>query len=182
MSLADDYEPFPAVAASALRTLARGDIGDAGVAHVVTGFAELPAHPDVEPAMKILAESGTAMVCLTNGAEETTEGFLRRNGLEAYVDQIISVSEADSWKPRTRVYRYALERLRRSADEVALVAVHAFDCHGAKRAGLTVGWASRLEGHYAEVFRSADVTGTDLVDVVRGLLELPQSVRRQQRA
>jgi len=29
------------------------------------------------------------------------------------------------------LYRYSLERVARPAGEVALVAVHAFDCHGA---------------------------------------------------
>jgi 2-haloacid dehalogenase len=53
------------------------------------------------------------------------------------------------------------------------VAVHAWDCHGAKRAGLTTGWASRLEGRYGSLFASADVTGADLTEVAGGLLALP---------
>jgi 2-haloacid dehalogenase len=71
------------------------------------------------------------------------------------------------------VYQYALARIGRSPAEVALIAVHAFDCHGAKRVGLTTGWASRLEGHYGEIFTPADVTGTNLDDVAHGLLTLP---------
>jgi len=54
----------------------------------------------------------------------------------------------------------------------ALVAVHAFDCHGAHAAGLTTGWAARHERHYAEVFTRADVIGDDLVDVATGLVAL----------
>jgi 2-haloacid dehalogenase len=53
------------------------------------------------------------------------------------------------------------------------VAVHAWDCHGAKRAGLTTGWASRLEGGYGGLFAPADVTGADLAEVADGLLALP---------
>lgn len=41
------------------------------------------------------------------------------------------------------------------------------------RVGLTTGWASRLEGRYAEVFTPADVVGPDLVAVVDALLDLP---------
>lgn len=173
LSLAGDYEPFPAVAASALRSITRGEITDEQVRHVLAGFAELPAHPDVEPAMRVLADAGIAMVCLSNGAEETTTNFLRRAGLDGHIDQVISVADVRSWKPPARVYEYALERVARPAEQVALVAVHAFDCHGAKRAGLTAGWASRLEGSYAEVFAPADVTGADLVEVAHGLVALP---------
>ena len=47
------------------------------------------------------------------------------------------------------------------------------DCHGANRAGLTVGWASRLEGRYGSLFAPAAVTGADLTEVAGGLLALP---------
>ncbi|MEV5541040.1 haloacid dehalogenase type II [Saccharopolyspora shandongensis] len=174
LTLAGDYEPFPKVAAAALRTLARGELDEDAVAHVLAGFGELPAHPDVESAMRTLAEAGISMVCLSNGTVETIAGFLAHNGLSSYVDEVISVADVRSWKPPRRVYEYALERMGRPAYEVCLVAVHAFDCHGAKRAGLTTGWASRLEGHYAEVFTPADVLGRDLVDVAHILAALPR--------
>lgn len=173
LTLAGDYQPFPAVAAAALRTLGRGTLTDDAVAHVVAGFGQLPAHPDVEPAMRRLAEAGVSLACLSNGAAETTTGFLARSGLDTYVDHVISVADVRSWKPPPAVYQYALNRVDQPAQHVALVAVHAFDCHGASRAGLTTGWASRLERHYAEVFTPADVVGTDLTEVAQGLLALP---------
>ncbi|SFS99318.1 haloacid dehalogenase type II [Saccharopolyspora flava] len=174
LSLAGDYADFPTVAASTLRTLSRGRISEDGVAHVLAGFGALPAHPDAEPAMRVLTEAGISVVCLSNGTAETTSAFLERTGLAHHVEQVISVAEARSWKPPVHVYEHALERIGRAPHEVALVAVHAFDCHGAKRAGLTTGWAARLEGHYAEVFTPADITGDDLVQVTQELTALPQ--------
>ena len=174
LTLAGDYEPFPRVADAVLRTLTRGAITDDEVTHVLSGFAELPAQPDAEPAMRLLADHDITMVCLSNGAAQTTSDFLRRTALDGYIDQVISVADVRSWKPPARVYHHALDRIGRPAGEVALVAVHAFDCHGAHRAGLTTAWASRLEGHYAAIFAPADVTGVDLVDVANGLLALPQ--------
>lgn len=173
LTLAGDYEPFPAVAASTLRVLSEAELDDATVSRVFAGFDELPAHADAAPAMRALTEAGISVVCLSNGAAETTKSFLRTNGLDGYVDQVLSVAEVRSWKPPRLVYDYALDKTGRRADEVALVAVHAFDCHGAKRAGLITGWASRLEGRYADVFAPPDVTGHDLVEVARRLLTLP---------
>ena len=175
LTLAGDYEPFPRVAAAALRTLTRGEAGDDAVEHVLAGFAELPAHSDVEPAMRLLAEHGIRLVCLSNGAARTTEDFLHRTGLASYVEQVLSVADVRSWKPPARVYHYALAKTDCGAEQVTLVAVHAFDCHGAHRAGLATGWASRLEGHYSEIFAPADVVGADLVEVARGLLSLPRA-------
>lgn len=178
LTLAGDYEPFPRVAAAALRTLTRGAVSDDAVGHVLAGFAELPAHPDVEPALRLLVEHGIRVVCLSNGAAQTTQDFLARTGLASYVEQVLSVADVHSWKPPARVYHYALQKTGCVAEQAALVAVHAFDCHGAHRAGLTSGWASRLEGHYGEIFAPADVVGTDLAEVAQGLLALPDDPGR----
>lgn len=172
LTLAGDYERFPAVAAAALRTLARGELDDDAVDHVLAGFAELPAHPDAEPAMRTLGEAGISMVCLSNGTAEATTDFLERANLTGYIDQVISVVDVHSWKPSPTVYSYALQQIGQPASTVGLIAVHAFDCHGAKRAGLTTGWASRLEGHYTDVCTPPDVSGHDLVDVTQQLTEL----------
>lgn len=174
LTLAGDYEPFPAVAASALRVVGGGHLDDEAVLHVMEGFGELPAHPDAEPAMQVLADAGVSIVCLSNGARESTESFLDRSGLDRFVDEVISVAEVQKWKPPVEVYQHALRRISRPAADVALVAVHAFDCHGAHAAGLTTGWAARLERHYSEVFTRADIVGDDLVDVVTALVALPR--------
>lgn len=125
--------------------------------------------------MQALRDGGIAVVCLSNGAQETTEAFLDRSGLDGYVDLVISVADVGRWKPPPQVYRYALDRIGRPAPDVALVAVHAFDCHGAHAAGLTTGRAARHEIHYGEVFTRADVVGEDLVDVAKGLAALPEN-------
>ncbi|MDV6013599.1 HAD family hydrolase [Haloechinothrix sp. LS1_15] len=173
LSLAGDYVPFPRVAAAALHTLSGGELGDADVEHVLAGFGELPPQPDAEPAARELAGAGVQLACLTNGTEHGTRDFLARTGLDRTIETVISVAEAGSWKPPARVYEHALHHLGRRAAGTALVAVHAFDCHGARRAGLTTGWASRHEGRYPDIFAAPDVAGDDLVEVARGLLALP---------
>jgi 2-haloacid dehalogenase len=173
LTLAGDHVPFPALAANTLRALAAGDIDDRIVDDVMTGFAELPAQPDAEPAMRLLIEAGVRIVCLSNGPEYSTVDFLRRSTLDRHVEQVISVDAVRRWKPSPEVYAEALRRIGLPAAEVALVAVHAWDCHGARRAGLTTGWASRLEGRLPEHFERPDVIGRDLVEVVQRLLALP---------
>ncbi len=179
LTLAGSYQPFPAVARAALRVLGGGHLTDSQVEHVMAGFGELPAHPDVEPAMRALVEAGVSVNCLTNGARETTAAFLARTGLDRFVDQVIPVAEIGKWKPPVAVYEHALRRLNRPAGDVALIAVHAFDCHGAHAAGLTTGWASRRERHYPDIFNPADVRGANLVEVVGGLLALSPAEPRK---
>src|SRR5699024_3524956 len=133
----------------------------------------LPAYADAAPAMRKLAAGGVRMACLTNGSADVTQRFLDRNGLATHIERVVSCDEIGSWKPPATVYLHAAQTRGLPRARLALVATHAWDCHGAKRAGLMAGWASRLEGHYGEIFERPDVTGSDLVEVADRLLELP---------
>jgi 2-haloacid dehalogenase len=69
--------------------------------------------------------------------------------------------------------RLAVGDLGIEPHQLAMVAVHARDVHGAVRAGLVGGWVSRHEGGYPPTIDPPDVSGVDLTDVVDGLLALP---------
>jgi 2-haloacid dehalogenase len=168
-----DYAPFGEVATQALRTVSGYQVDEAGIAHVLAGLSELPAHPDVLPAARLLAGAAMRMACLTNGSAAVTGAFVQRAGLGGYVERVISVEEAGTWKPPVAVYRHAATVLGVEPGRLALVAAHAWDCHGASRAGLTTGWVSRLEREYSPIFAPPDVTGRDLTEVARRLLDLP---------
>jgi 2-haloacid dehalogenase len=170
LSATGDYAGFAEVADAALRGLTHYTISDDQVAYVMAGFDELPAFPDALPAVTRLAEAGLRVACLTNGSASFTSSFVERAGLR--VDRIISVGEVYRWKPASVVYLYAAEVLGVSPDRMALVAAHDWDCHGAKRAGLTTGWVSRKAGGFGVPFAPPDVSGEDLTEVAAKLLAL----------
>jgi len=170
LSATGDYTGFTEVADAALRGLTHYTISDDQVAYVMAGFDELPAFPDALPAVTQLAEAGLRVACLTNGSASFTSSFVERAGLR--VDRIISVGEVYRWKPASVVYLYAAEVLGVSPDRLALVAAHDWDCHGAKRAGLTTGWVSRKAGGFGAPFAPPDVQGEDLTEVAAKLLAL----------
>jgi 2-haloacid dehalogenase len=172
LSVVGDYIPFPVAAAESLRAVSRHTLTEEQVAHVLAGVRELPAHPDVAGCMKTLADGGVRMICLTNGSAEITRNFLDRHGLSDYIESVATTSEVGTWKPPAAVYNHGCARLGLMPHQVALVAVHAWDCHGAKKAGLMAGWSARAEGKYGEIFTPADVLGADLIEVAEGLLAL----------
>jgi 2-haloacid dehalogenase len=172
LTATEDFAPFRQVAENALRVITRYEVEDSAVAHVLDGFATLPAHPDVEPALKRLDDAGARIMLLTNGARATTESFVERSGLGEYVERIVTVEEVGRWKPPAVVYEHAASVAGVPVERLALVAAHAWDCHGAKRAGLITGWVSRLEGRFGDIFEAPDVRGDDLVEVADGLLAL----------
>lgn len=73
-------------------------------------------------------------------------------GLDGFIDHVVTAQEAGVWKPHPDIYRFAAKRLDTPLERLALVAVHAWDCHGAKRAGAVAGWCSRLEYEPGDVF------------------------------
>lgn len=174
MDAVGNYAPFPQAAAAALRTVSRNTLSEDQVAYVIAGMRELPAHPDIEPGMKILRDGGITLTCLTNGAPEVTQGFLDRNSLDRYVDAVVTTSELQCWKPPAKVYLHAAAKLGLAPERVMLVACHAWDCNGAKRAGLMAGFIGRAEGSYDDAFFApADVAGATLVEVAEQLMTLP---------
>jgi 2-haloacid dehalogenase len=172
LSATGDYVGFTDVAEAALRGLTDYTISDEQVTQVMAGFSELPAFPDARPAITSLTEAGLRVACLTNGSASITSSFVDRAGLGPAVDRVISVSEVYRWKPAGVVYLYAAEVLGVSPDRMALVAAHDWDCHGAKRAGLTTGWVSRKSGGFGAPFAAPDVVGEDLTEVAAKLLAL----------
>jgi 2-haloacid dehalogenase len=172
LSATGDFVAFGDVAEAALRALTNYTIGDEQVASVMAGWQDLPAFPDARPAITQLTEAGVRVACLTNGSAYLVSSFVNRTGLGSGVDRVISVEEVYRWKPAGVVYRYATEVLGVLPDRLALVAAHDWDCHGAKRAGLTTGWVSRKSGGYGAPFAPPDVTGEDLTEVAAKLLAL----------
>jgi len=172
LSATGDYVAFTDVAEAALRGLTHYTIGDEQVAQVMAGFNELPAFPDALPAITSLTDAGVRVACLTNGSASLTSAFVNRSGLGSSVDRVISVGEVFRWKPALVVYLYAAEVLGVPPERMALVAAHDWDCHGAKRAGLTTGWVSRKSGGFGAPFAPPDVVGEDLTEVAAKLLAL----------
>ncbi len=146
---------------------------EATLEHVLDAFQELDVYQDVAPALQRLNEAGTRVATLTNGSADITRVLLRRHRLEALVERCFAAAEAGAWKPRAEPYRFAAQELRLAPADCAMVAVHSWDVHGAKRAGLTAAWVSRLEGRHVPQMHDADVTARRLDEAIDGLLALP---------
>ncbi|MBS3804833.1 MAG: HAD-IA family hydrolase [Oleiphilaceae bacterium] len=172
LTLAGDKAPFMQVARQALRIETEQRLSDADIEHVLAGFATLPTFDDAAPALRRLSQAGITVGCLTVGNPDNTRRFLEGAGLAKFVDHVITAQDAGVWKPHPDIYRFAAKQTNTPIERMALVAVHAWDCHGAKRAGALAGWCARLEHEVGDVFLPADVSGEDLVEVADKLLTL----------
>lgn len=176
LTLAGTYRPFRDVAKATVEALAH-DASREEVDRVLAAFQQLRPYSDVEPALDRLAAADVRVVTLTNGDQQATTSLLEANGLDRYIDRVLTIQDAQRWKPSPTPYQHAVVSLGRRPSEVALVAVHSWDIHGAHNAGLVTGWCERLEGRYPSIFDPPDVTGDDLVAVADALLALPMPSR-----
>lgn len=173
LTAAGSYDPFADVAVSALRAECKGTVTDDQVGTAMAGFAECAPQPDAAPALQAAVDAGMRVFTLSNAATATTRAFLARAGLDSHVEQVLSIDDVQAWKPAPAVYAWAIERAGVPPDDVALVAVHSWDVHGAHAAGMTTGWCPRLETVPTQVFAPPDVEGATLTDIVRLLADLP---------
>jgi 2-haloacid dehalogenase len=116
---------------------------------------------------------GIRIATLTNGGAEATRSLLERAGVAGLVERTVSVEEVRHWKPRREVYLHAAEVLDVEPSRLALVAAHAWDTHGAARAGLATVYVARCGEPFPAIMDPPDVSGPTLVEVARALAALP---------
>ena len=138
-------------------------------ASVLAGFDEARLHPDVQPGVLLLRARGLRLATLSNGAVSVAERLLGAAGIREHFDQVLSVEAVGAWKPLPEPYRYALSQLQVSPEAALMVAVHPWDLHGAKAAGLRTAWLNRNAGHYPAMFTAPDLIATGLEDLARQL-------------
>ncbi|MBB3665788.1 2-haloacid dehalogenase [Prauserella sediminis] len=171
-TLAGEAPPFRAVAAAQLAITSGHTLTDDAIAHILDGFGDLPLHPEAETAFTLLAEAQVPAYGFTHGSAGILESILDRHGMSGRLRGVLSAEAVRSFKPPARVYHWACEQAGATPGDTALVAVHSWDTHGAVKAGLLAGFASRLEGDLTPLVERPHVVASRVDEVVAGLLAL----------
>lgn len=167
---------FADVARASLRTVLHDKANvEAASRHIMAGFLELPLHEDVRDGIRTLARMGMRLATLSNGSADVAEGLFARGGIRDCFERVLSVEEAPGWKPAAGAYAYALRECGVAAEDAMLVAVHPWDVHGAKAAGLRAAWVDRTGAPYPEPMYAADLVATSLTELASRLESLPAS-------
>jgi 2-haloacid dehalogenase len=176
LTAAGSYASFRDVATDVLRSLLAGqelDYSAETINSVLSGIAELPAHPDVAPGLTRLHEHGMRIITLANGAAAMSERMLADAGVLPFLEHRLSVEEPCRWKPHPDAYRYAAEVCDVDVSRMALVAVHPWDIDGARRAGMLGYWLDRRKTPYPSSFLAPDLAFADLIGLANTLLTEP---------
>lgn len=133
---------------------------------LVAEIEKLPPFPEVPAALARLQQR-YKLVVLSNGDPDMLETARKYHGVP--FDRVISVAAANSFKPHVATYTKAAELCGVRMDEVLFVANHAFDCIGAKAAGMHTAFIDRRQRPFGITPHQPDIlvpTMKDLADVM----------------
>jgi len=146
-TMTDNYRDFAQIGVAALMMIAekQGIEIDRQTAEdaIIEPFLHLPPHPDVKSALEKLAKSDIEIVSLTNSTAEGVTTQFEYAGIIQYFDRRISTEEVQAFKPDPRPYAHALKTVSVAPDDALMVAAHAWDLAGAKKAGMQTAFIRR---------------------------------------
>ena len=119
------------------------------VKYLVGEIEKLRRFPEVPAALEKL-HTKYKLVVLSNGDPDMLETAIP-------FDRVISVAQANSFKPHVATYTKAAELLGLKPDQILFVANHAFDCIGAKSAGLRSAFIDRRSRPFGETPHQPDI-------------------------
>jgi len=141
----------------------------AGIAHtkaeveaLVEAIIRLQPFPDVPEALARL-RGRYKLVVLSNGDPDMLEAAKAWHKVP--FDEVISVAAAQSFKPHVATYTKAAELLGVTMDQVLFVANHAFDCIGAKAAGMRTAFIDRRNRPFGATPHQPDIRVPDMASL-----------------
>jgi len=146
-SLMHAYVPFWQVTGDALEyTLEAFSIDDQSLRDdLMELYLHLAAYDDAVACLKVLKELGVATAILSNGSPEMLDAAVKSSGLDAFLDENISVHDVGIFKPDPRVYQQAVDRMAVSVPaEICFVSANTWDAQAAKSFGFQVARINRF--------------------------------------
>jgi 2-haloacid dehalogenase len=129
------------------------------VRFLVAQIERLKSFPDVPAALARL-NTRYKIVVLSNGDPDMLEAA--KSFHKIAFDAVISVAVANSFKPHVATYSKAAELMGVGLDEVLFVANHAFDCIGAKSAGMHTAFINRRMRPFGITPHQPDIVVPDM--------------------
>ncbi len=136
------------------------------VHYLVAQIEQLKPFPEVPAALAKL-QTRYRLVVLSNGDPDMLETAKQYHGIP--FDDVISVAVANSFKPHVATYTKAAALVGLPTDQILFVANHAFDCIGAKAAGMRTAFIDRRSRPFGITPHQPDIlvpTMTSLADAI----------------
>ena len=132
-------------------------------------YAKLTGFPDSLNVLKTIKERGIATGILSNGSREMLATVVQSNGLEPYLDKVVTIEEVRLFKTAPQAYELLLKAFPVQKHEVLFVSSNAWDALAAKWFGFDVFWVNRLGHPFEEIGEKPTYEGESLTEVLEAL-------------
>ncbi|NIH79668.1 haloacid dehalogenase type II [Amycolatopsis viridis] len=144
------------------------------VRELVSEIERLEPFPDVVEALGTLKEAGFKLVILSNGDPDMLESGVKYSGTEDLWTRVVSVAEAGAFKPHFATYATGAKAVGLDPSEVLFVANHAFDCVGAKAAGMRTAFVDRRKRPFGNEYYPPTLVVDDFAHLAREVIARTQ--------
>jgi len=170
----DEYRALDVIGVEALLLVAERhgvELDQATAGEVVTRLADLPAHPDVIPALDRLLEAGFRIAALSNGSTRVVNAQIENAGLTTFIQRVTSVEEVGRFKPDPATYRHIARVMDVDIALSMLIASHDWDVAGAMNAGAQGAFLKRPGSIWSLPRTMPEVVGSDLTEIADQLID-----------
>jgi 2-haloacid dehalogenase len=132
-------------------------------------YLTLDTFPEVPSVLSALKKAGFKTAILSNGSLRMLDAAVASGKLNGLFDDVLSVEEVGVYKPHSKVYGLAVDRLGVPASAITFQSSNAWDAHAASAFGMQVVWCNRYGQRRERLPGAPDRE-------VRSLAELPALV------
>jgi 2-haloacid dehalogenase len=106
-------------------------------------YLTLEAFPEVPTVLGVLKQAGLRTAILSNGSPMMLDAVVKSAGLEALLDEVLSVESVGVYKTHPSVYQLAVDHLGVPASAISFQSSNAWDAYAASAFGMRVVWCNR---------------------------------------
>jgi len=175
-TVANQYNDFAVIGTAALQMVAANNgitlTEEKAKKSIVEPIRSLPAHPEVESALKKLKDTGYTLVSFTNSSNKGVETQFKNAGLTHYFDQRLSIEDMGKFKPHVDAYNWAARKMNIQPNECLLIAAHGWDIAGALWANWRGAFISRPGAQLYPLSPTPEIHESNLKLVAEKLISL----------
>ena len=129
-------------------------------------YAKLTGFEDSLTVVKRIKEKAISTAILSNGSREMLATVVQSNGLDPYLDKVVTIEDVRLFKTAPQAYELLLKAFPVHKKEILFVSSNAWDALAAKWSGFDVFWVNRLGHPFEEIGEKPNYEGNSLSKVL----------------
>lgn len=129
---------------------------------LMSQYAKLTGFDDSLNVLRTIKAKGISTAILSNGSREMLATVVESNGLNPYLDKVVTVEDIRLFKTAPQAYELLLKAFPVKKEEILFVSSNAWDALAAKWFGFDVFWVNRLGHPFEEIGEAPNYEGISL--------------------